>query len=62
MGSTNRKQTMAKMARERARKEKRELKQQKKEDRKQAAIDRDEAIAAGTWVEPEEEEPEVFDA
>jgi hypothetical protein len=49
MGSSSKRQTtMAKMARERAVQERRELKRQKKEERKQAAAEARSAEAAGS--------------
>lgn len=62
--SSKRKQTMAKVARERALQERRELKAQKKEDRKRAAAERSDEIAYGI-ITPEDiaaEEAEAAEA
>lgn len=53
--TTKRQQTMAKITRERAVKEKRERKLEKK--REKAAVRK--AKANGTWIEPDEPEDEV---
>ena len=55
--TTKRQQTMAKITRERAVKEKRERKLEKK--REKAAVRK--AKANGTWIEPDEPENEVGD-
>jgi hypothetical protein len=55
--TTKRQQTMAKITRERAVKEKRERKLEKK--REKAAVRK--AKANGTWIEPDEPDDEVGD-
>ena len=56
MSGAKKRQTMAKMARERAVKEKRALKAEKREAKKQAAADAREAEALGIPIEPAEDE------
>jgi hypothetical protein len=54
--SAKRRQTMAKVTRERAVKEKRALKAERKEARKLAAAEEAAAIANGTWVPDQDSE------
>jgi hypothetical protein len=59
--SSKRRQTMAKMTRERAVQEKRQLKAQKKEDRKRAAAEAREAEALGLPVPGTEDGEDAID-
>jgi hypothetical protein len=57
--SSKKRQTMAKMTRERTLQERRELKRQRKDERKQAAAAERDAEATGTMASTEAEDDEL---